>query len=209
MTNNLTILYNDFRTDVENSPDFVIDFYTRNIVFFNNITAFRDKSDLRYFIEMTCKYVEAIYQKDRYNQALDLIDKYLPFIDKELSRLNADELKDDWYFSFQFVKAISLYKLRDYNKATPIFKTLTRIDPKNDNYKSWLRYSVYGQRLWFTRLINIVGGLFIVAEVFLKSYISNYYVRQSLLGVGLLLLIGNGLYEYYIERRFRRTDTNK
>jgi hypothetical protein len=209
MTNNLTLLYNDFRTDFENSPDFVIDFYTKNIVFFNNISAFKDKDDLRYFIEMTCKYLEAVYQKDRYNQALDLVDKYLPFIDKEIYRLNADDLKDGWYFSFQFVKAMSLYKLKDYRKATPIFKTLTNIDPENDNYKSWLQYSVYGQRLWLTHLINIVAGLFIVAEIFFKSYISNYYVRQSLLAIGLLLLVGNGLYEYYIKRSFRRTDTKK
>jgi len=209
MTNNLTLLYNDFRTDFENSPDFVIDFYTKNIVFFNNISAFKDKDDLKYFIEMTCKYIEAIYLKDRYNQALDLIDKYLPFIDNELSRLNATELKDSWYQSFDFVKATSLYKLKAYQQASPIFKKLTNIDPENDNYKSWLRYSVYGQRLWFTNLINVVAGLFIVSNIFFESYISNYYVRQSLLGIGLLLLIGNGLYEYFIKRSFRRTDTNK
>jgi tetratricopeptide (TPR) repeat protein len=209
MTNNLTVLYNDFRTDFENSPDFVIDFYTKSSVFFNNIKAFKDEHDLRYFIEMTCKYVEAVYQKDRYNQALDLIDKYLPFIDNEISRLNADELKDGWYQSFHFVKAMSLYKLKDYSRATPIFKTLTNIDPENDNYKSWLRYSVYGQRLWLTYLINVVAGLFIVSDIFFESYISNYYVQQSLLGIGLLLLIGSGLYEYFIKRSFRRTDTNK
>src|SRR4051812_43624208 len=125
MQNNITVIYNDFRSSFENTPEFVIDYYQKNVDFFNNIKSFRDKVELGLFIEMTCKYVDAIYQKNRYNQAIELINQFQRLIDGEIDRLNANELKDGWYHSFQFVKAMASYKLYDYKTSTSLFKRLT------------------------------------------------------------------------------------
>jgi hypothetical protein len=204
MSENITLIYNDFRSSFENTPDFVIDYYQKNAVFFNNIKSFRDKDDLRLFIEMTCKYVEAIYQKDRYNQAIDLVTRFQALVDTEIERLNARELKDEWYNSFQFVKGMAHYRLRDYKTSTPIFKTLTEVDHENDLYRTWLKYSRNAGRL---RTINILTIFFVtlgIIEIFFKSYIPNFYLRQFLLGFGFIGLVTSLLYESYLRKSLRK-----
>lgn len=49
---------------------------------------------------------EAIYQKDHYNLAIDLIDEKQIFIDNEIKRMNADELKNRWSYSLQMFNPI-------------------------------------------------------------------------------------------------------
>lgn len=209
MTSNIEKIYNDFRTDFENSPNYVIDFYSKNILFLNNIKTFTDKEELRFFIEIVWQYLNAIYQKDRFNETVDFADKNLKLIDSELIRLNADGLKDDWYNGILHFKGMASYRLRDYKTSTPIYKYLAATDPKNDSFKNWLNYSTYGQRLWLVNTINVVCGLLILVYFFAKEYIELFEIRISILGIGFLGLIGNWAYEYYIKRSFRKTTKTK
>jgi len=208
MTNNIQNIYSDFRTNYQNNPDFLIDFYKSNSIYLNNIKGFIDKQNLKFYIEIICKYAEAIYQKDHYNLAIDLIDEKQFFIDNEIKRLNAAELKDSWYYSLQFVKGMASYYLKDYKTATSIFKTLVQFDNQNDLYKIWLTNSKYGLNLWIVRIINIVCAILILTEIIFESRIRNFYVRISMLGIGLLGLLSNWIYEYYIKRSFRKTNAN-
>lgn len=205
MTNNIEKIYNDFRADFENKPDYVIDFYSKNSLFLNNIKSFTDKEELRLFIEIVWQYLNAVYQKDRFNETVDFADKNLKLIDSELIKLNADELKDDWYNGILHFKGMASYRLRDYKTSTAIYKQLTTADPKNDSFKNWLNYSNYGQRLWLVNTINIICGLLVLIYFFSKEYIELFSVRISILGVAMLGLFGNWGYEYYIKRSFRRT----
>jgi hypothetical protein len=199
-------IYSDFRTNYVDKPDFAINFYEKNAIYFNNIKQFRDNEELRLYIEMISNYANAVYQKDRCNLAIDIVDKQQLFIDNEIRRLNADDLKDAWYFSLQFVKGMASYNLKDYKTATPIFKKLVEFDNQNDRYKSWLTYSQHGLKLWLVKTINIVCGGLILTEMIFKSQIQNYYARQTLLVIGLLGLLANGAYEYYLKRNHRRTN---
>jgi hypothetical protein len=208
MTNNIENIYSDFRTNYIDKPDFAIDFYEKNSIYLNNIKQFKDKHELKLYIEIVCKYVEAIYQKDRCNLAIDIVDKQQVFIDNEIQRLNADDLKDAWYHSLQFVKGMASYNLKDYKTATPIFKKLVQFDNQNDRYKSWLTYSKYGLNLWIVRIINIICMGLIVSEAIFKSQIPNYYVRQSMLVIGLLGILTNLGYEYYVKQKKRKTNSN-
>jgi hypothetical protein len=205
MTRNIEKIYNDFRTDFENSSDYVIDFYSKNNLFLNNIKKFTDKEELRLFIEIVWQYLNAIYQKDRFNETVDFADRNLKLIDSELTRLVADDLKNDWYNGILHFKGMAAYRLRDYKTSTPIYKYLTTADTKNDNFKNWLNYSTYGQKLWLVNTINVVCGLLIVSYFFVKEYIELFEIRISILGIGFLGLVGNWAYEYYIKRSFRRT----
>ena len=207
MTNNIQNIYSDFRTNYQNNPDFLIDFYKSNSIYLNNIKGFIDKQNLKFYIEIICKYAEAIYQKDHYNLAIDLIDEKQIFIDNEIKRLNAAELKDSWYYSLQFVKGMASYYLKDYKTATSIFKTLVQFDNKNDLYKIWLNNSKYGLNLWIVRTINIVCGILILTEIIFESRIKNFYVRISMLAIGLLGLLSNWTYEYYIKQSFRKKNS--
>lgn len=161
MTSNIEKIYDDFRTDFDSKPDFVIDFYSKNSLFFNNIKTFKNKEELRLFIEITWHYLNAIYQKDRFNDTVDNANQNLLLIDNEIDLLNANDLKDDWYNGVLHFKGMATYRLRDYKTSTSIYKYLTSVDSKNDSYKNWLNYSSYGQKIWLVNTINIVCGLLI------------------------------------------------
>ena len=62
-------IYSDYRINFVDKPDFVLDFYEKNAIYFNNIKAFKDKEELRQYIEIIGKYAESIYKKDWCNQA--------------------------------------------------------------------------------------------------------------------------------------------
>jgi len=208
MTNSIENIYSDFRAKYVDKPEFAIDFYEKNSIYLNNIKQFQDKNELRFYIELVSKYAEAVYQKDRCNLAVDIVDKQQIFIDNEIQRLDADDLKDAWYHSLQFVKAMASYNLKDYKTATPIFKKLVQFDNQNDRYKNWLTHSQYGLKLWLVRTINIVCGGLLVAEMIFEAQIPNYYVRQTMLVVGLLGLLSNSAFEYYLKRNHRKTTGN-
>ncbi len=205
MTRNIEKIYNDLRADFENTPDYVIDFYSKNNLLLNNIKSFTDKEELRLFIEIVWQYLNAVYQKDRFNETVDFADKNLKLIDSELIKLNADELKDDWYNGILHFKGMASYRLRDYKTSTPIYKYLTKSDPKNDSFKNWLNYSTYGQRLWLVNTINIVCGVMVLVYFFYKEYIEVFEIKISILGIAMFGLFANWGYEYYIKRSFRKT----
>jgi len=208
MTNRIENIYSDFRTNYNNTPEFAIDFYEKNSIFFNNIEQFEDKEELRMYIELVSKYAEAIYQKDRWNLAVDFVDRQQLFIDNEIQRLNADNLKNAWYHSLQFVKGMASYNLKDYKTATPIFKNLVKYDNQNDRYKKWLAHSTYGLNLWLVRTINVVCVGLLVIEIIFKSQIPNYYVRQTILLIGIIGLLSNWAFEYFLKQKYRKTNTN-
>ena len=113
-------IYDELRSSYEDNPEFIIDFFTKNTIAFNNITVFSDIDDLRCYIELTCLFTEALYKKDRYDDTVDTINKLSPIINKEVTRLEAFELKGEWYHSILFLKGMASYSLRDYKTATPI-----------------------------------------------------------------------------------------
>ncbi len=204
MIENIFDIYNGFRSNFEDSPDFVIAYFEKNAVFLNNVKSFKNEEELRLFIEMTVKYAEAIYLKDRYNQAIDLVNQFQVTIDSEIVRLSAYEVKEAWYYSLQFVKGMAHYRLRDYKISTPIFKALTATDPNNDLFKNWLRYSLNAYRL---RIVNIISIIFIgmgAIEIFFKPYIPNYYLRQFISTFGFIGLLTSLIYESYLRRSLRK-----
>lgn len=178
MPNIIENIYSDFRTNYVDKPDFAIDFYEKNSILLNNIKQFIDKQELKLYIEILSKYVEAIYQNDRCNLAIDIVNKQQIFIDDEIQRLDANDIKDDWYFSLQFVKGMASYNLKDYKTSTQIFKKLVQFDNQNDRYKQWLTYSQYGLNIWLVRITNIVCGGLVLAVIVFKSQIPNYYITD-------------------------------
>lgn len=197
-------IYSNFHATYQHNPDFILEFYTQHSIFFYNVQVFKTEEDLKLYIELIWQYLNALYKKSRYNDTIDNADKFQAIIDNEIHRLKAIHLKNDWYYGILLLKAMAHNQLSDFKTATLLFKNLMQVDPKNDTYIKWFAYSQNGQRLWLVNTINIVCMLLIIIETFLKSYISNHYVRQTLLFVGTLGLMANWGYDYYIKRNFRK-----
>ena len=152
---------------------------------------------------MISKYVEAIYFKNRFNLAVDIIDKKQIFIDAEIQHLNAHQLKDDWYYGLQFFKGMSCYNLKDYKTAERIFKKLTEYDGQNERFKLWLEHAKYGLRSRMVTMATFVCLGVGATEMIFKSQIPNYYVRQSMLIVAACGMFASLGYEAYIKRKLR------
>ena len=206
-TRNIESVYTDFRAGFENNPNYTIDFYTKNALFFNNINSLNTTEELRLYIELIWQYLNAIYIKGRFNDTVDKVNKTQSFIDSEINKLNANNLKDEWYQGILLFKGMASYRLRDYETATNIFRELVQSDINNENYKNWLNYSRYGERSWLVYLVNsLCIGLGIVTILF-KSYFNSYhyYLGQSIRLFALAGIIGVWVYDYYIKRSFRKS----
>ena len=197
-------IYNDYRAANEYSPDCTIEFFSKNAILFNNITKFRDESELNFYIQLLWQYLNALYKKGRFNNAADIAIKHLNIIDGEIERLNLVQLKDDWYYGILFIKGMALYELRDFKISTPVFKQLVGYDSKNENYKNWLNYSLYGQRLWISHTISIVCLALILLEIFIGHHITSFFAL-SLDGIAFAGIFSTMVYDYYIKRSFRKT----
>ena len=197
--NSIENIYNNFRINYQDKPNFTLDFYNTNAVLLNNVKTFTDSEQLRLYIELLCHYLSAKYQKCHYNDILQIVDEKKPIIDKEISRLDSSKLKDNWYYGLIFYKGMASYNLKDYKTATPIFKELVNFDSKNDRYKNWLRYSQYGQRIWISQIINIACCAIFVLSFFAGEQILSPLANLWMVGsafVGLTLATG---YDYYIK----------
>ena len=199
-------IYNDYRTANEYPSYYTLDFFAKNAIPLNNLDSFKDDNELKLFIELSWQHLNALYQKDRYNDTADNAIKYLKTIDSKINQHNLPFIKDDWYYGILLFKRMATYRLRDYKTSTPIFKELTEHDSKNENYKNWLRYSKYGLHLWISKTITVVCGLLLLIEVFFKKYIPSFFIRISLDSIALIGFVGTLIYDYYIKRSFRKSN---
>jgi hypothetical protein len=206
MTNNLDDILNTYKSEYIGNNDFLIDLYSKNLILLNNINSFKNTDQLYTFISLTWRYVNAIYEKDQFNNTVTMVNKSLCIIDKGIEMLNANELRNDFYYGLIFLKGMACYRLQDYKSSTPIFKQLTEIDDKNDNFKKWLKYSKYGQNLWLVNTIWIVSIFLLAVDILFKSYVTNSTLRILIPTVGLIGLISNYSFEYYIKRSFKKSE---
>ncbi len=203
--NTILQLYNEYRSAPNYQPDYVLDFFTKNAISFNNINTFQNSDELHLYIELIWQYLNALYKKDRYNETINNAIKYIQIIESQIVRLGSSSIKDEWYYGVFFFKGMAAYRLRDYKTVTFVFKQLANHDIKNENYKMWLNYSRYGQRKWISKTIMIICALLLLTEFFFRKYLPFFVVGISLDGIALLGFIGVLIYDYYIQRSLRET----
>ena len=200
--NNLLDIYTDFRAKFIAEPDYSIDFYSNHAILLNNITQLKDENELRMYIQINYKYLEALNKKHRYNKTIEHAETAIHFIDREIERLNAPDVKNDWYYKFYFEKAVAYYRLNDYTKSTELFKFLVNIDPQDDLYKLWLLYSNHEKKRWLIYSGSIIAPILFVAYLILKPYMS-IPIRGYWLIINFIFLIGPVIYDYLVRRSFK------
>lgn len=205
----LDSVYTHFKAGFNDSPEFAINCYEENAALFDNIKTFHSAEDLRYFLELNWHYINALFTKDHYNQAIDEANTIMPLVDSEMKRFNANELKNDWYYGIIFLKAMAHYKLRNYTVATPIFKELCNHDQHNDLYYKWYRSSVYGQRLRIVNAIWTSSAIILLFVLFFEEFIPSTSIKFVLTILGFLGIAGNLIYEYFARRSYRKKPLSK
>ena len=197
-------VYDEFRLTFENTPDFIIEFYSKNALILKNIYTFENTDDLKIYIELISKFAEALYFKRRFNEVLSYLDKCLNMINSEITRLNAPSVKNDWYYNILSVKAMSLYSVQDFKGSASLFKILIDQDPKNELYKNWYRYANYGLRSRYVKFIIILAALLLFAGTFFKSFIHYPLFKTLTTSTALLIITVSTCYDYYIKRSFKK-----
>jgi len=203
----LETLYYDFRSNYQDKPEYSINFYTDNALFFNNLSSFKNIDALRMYIQITCRYVNALFNKSRFNECIEACDKNLSIINNEILKLNINEVRDDWYLAILFADARSYYNLKDFKRSTALFKSLLWYDPKNESYKNWLNYSKYRRISKYFNISAIIIPICVLVEIFFKNPIPRVVMR-SIFVVYFLIFITILSYNYYLERT-RRKKTKK
>lgn len=201
--NSFALLYNDFMAAV-NDPDRMIDFYHKNAVFLNNITTLNNKDDLGSYIQISNKYAGALYQRKRFSKVIEFANDKMPFIDSEITRLNAPELKDGWYYYILFFKAASLYNKRDFKAAHPLFIELTEYDQKDEVFKNWLNYSDHSSNFSLLNILTWIFSIVLLGNMLIADNISGYKLKSLLSNVALVGLIGSLGYEFYLKRKLKK-----
>src|SRR6185437_7611271 len=105
-------LFNEYTSAPDDQPEYVLDFFMRNAIPFNNVNAFQNSDELHLYIELIWQYLNALYKKDRYNDTINNAIKYMLIIDSEIARLNSSSIRDEWYYGIFFFKGIAAYRLR-------------------------------------------------------------------------------------------------
>ncbi len=193
-----------YKTTRQPTASFHIDFYNSNKVFLNSIKQFRDSEELSIFIELNWYYLNDLSKRSYLNDLVDAAEKIRPLIDAEIKRLGAEKLRDNKYFGLLYYYAVASYDLHDYKTATPLFRELIKFDQKNDKFKKWLEYSIYGQRKMLLMTISIVSLLVFLAEIFFgKKYLlpwARVWI-DAIAFIGIMTAIGC---DYYVNRKLIR-----
>ncbi len=83
-TETIESIYYDFRSNYDNTTKYTINTYNKSAIFLNNITTFKNKEELKMYIELSSKYAGALYQLKHYNDIVDFVDKKQQIIDSEI-----------------------------------------------------------------------------------------------------------------------------
>lgn len=197
------LLYDDFIAS-GNDPDMIIEFYHKNALFFNNIKSITNTYDLDAYIMIINKYARALWEKKRFTKCVEFIDDRLPFIDQEINKLKAPEVKTEGYYYILFYKAASLYDKQNFNAAHPIFIELTEYDPQNELFSNWLKHTDQGVNMKILRILSIIGAIMIVGGFILKYNIPNKRYISLIPNIGLLIVLGSTVCEYYLKYKLKK-----
>lgn len=198
-------LYSEYHSNRQNEADFAIGFYEKNSLFLKNIKQFDDKEELRKYIELVGRYVDALYQKGHYTKVVDVVSSSQALLNEEILRLHVthSDIKNTWYYHLGLIEGIACYNLRKYKTAISIFKNLIQVDGENDKYQNWLHSSRHAQWSLLVRIMGICFLSSMMVLLLLDKHIPYYNIGKIWIRLALLGMIFVALYEYFPHLFFR------
>lgn len=137
--------------------------------------------DVEEYFELTVYYADALFATGAYRQHLMMVDLVI----QASMRHNISDVQDvegDIFQHLLFRKAVSAYRLRDYELAAHVARELIRINPERDMFVRFLRITYFKAQhkvLQFGRGAFIFCILLAAAAVtfellFVRPFYSNY-----------------------------------
>ncbi len=203
----LILIYNDLISDYDDNEAFLMESYKKNSLFFNNIQSFKDQEELALFIEITLHYTYAFFEKGCFFETVELAKKKLNLINSEITRLNANELKDLSYYSILYLIGLASYRLKNYKSAIFNFSQLTKIYPENENYKQRLNKATFEHKSSLIHTFTIAIALALIVNLF----VGEYFVLKTRILIkisGLIFLLGLMAYLRYLKQTLTPVNKN-
>jgi len=197
-------LYADFKSVAEYTPQYASAFFEKYANYFKTVNTLKDRTDLNLYIELTWQHLHMLYVKNRYAETFTTSTTYLKIIDNEIHRLDCSSAQNDWYDGILLFNGMSAYRLGAFKVSTPIFKRLTQYDGKNENFKTWYRYSIYQQNRWLSKLVTIVCAILLLTVNVFDKQITSYLLKMTMLGFATVGFIATLCFDQYIKRAFKK-----
>ena len=155
--------YNKYVAGYSTSPELTINFYNENLLFFNNISYFKNARELTLFLEVYYRCITAFINKKQYKNALTAL-KPLPVIEKAIDEFKIDRADFNLYKWLLTQKATALCYLKDYSASKSLFKTLQIYDPENDNVKMWIEHCWMKQIEKYILVPLVIAWIIIIGQ---------------------------------------------
>ncbi|HRO44000.1 MAG TPA: hypothetical protein PL009_14285 [Flavipsychrobacter sp.] len=197
-------VYTHFRASFKETPEFAIGYFQRNAAVIDGIEGFASAAEVGYYAELSWHYLNAIFNKDHYNETIDEANKRLGVIEGYIGLLKDGGARDEWYSGILFLKGMAAFKLRNFGASTAVFRRLVGQDGGNDLYRKWLRDSLYNERLRVIHGVWAVSAVLLLFVLFFEEFIPYRVVKIGMTVVGFLGVVFNLGYEFWAKRSFRR-----
>lgn len=194
-------IYYDFKAKYNPTPDVIINVFSENSILLNNKNSFSNVRELKFFIEIICNYISALYEKGYWNKSLQEVEKFKPLIDTEIKKFDAENIKDNWYYGLDFIKGMALYNLKNYNAATKIFEKLVSIDSKNDRFKSWLNHSRINSYERISNILLLLVFILYALNWFFGKKIFSSLQELIVIVFFFVIFISIGIFKIYNRRK--------
>ena len=174
----------------------IIEFYENKSVYFDNKKTFNDYEDFICFSQVAALYVISLEKKGRYRNTIEYVDKFISVFNEQFK--NYEIIKNDFdaYWSILTSQGRALYEMKEYKRATIVFKNLVDRDKKNDYLKNWLDASKQGRRKSLNIYVNILAVLLFLVSIIIE----NKQISKSLLILGFSIFFISLVYEYLLDK---------
>ncbi len=163
------------------------------------------------YFDLTVRYVDALFATGAYQKHLLMVDLVIyTAIDQNISEHEGEDV----YSRMLFHKAASAFRLRDFELTQHICRELIKMAPSNPLYQRFYRTALFSSAkkwLQFGRAsfifcilaaaLAIVLDLLIVRHFFPTEHRAMLWLRNDLLLLGLLGLVGSYVYAYFLAAR--------
>lgn len=185
----------------------VIDFYEKNLIYFENYQLISDEDKISDIIDIKLNYANSLFEKSHYAKTLKVIEQ----VDELLTKLTIEHwnFEDSERFA-RFLKGMVYGNTKRFRESYSIFKELIIEDPDHHYYQNWYNYSKLGLYNWIFNGITIIGIAFLVVDL-LFPYAKNLPYDIGIIGIVIMLasyLAQQGLKKYFQRKKTATKSTS-